>query len=119
MSKRKYIHFLNDILASSEKIISLIKNKSANDFARDWIRVDAMIRNLEIIGEAVKHLPEEVKEKHNQVEWKKISGLRDILIHEYFGVNYNILWDISKNKIPGLKRQIQIIIQDMQIENYG
>ncbi len=112
MSKRKYIHFLHDILTSSEKIIFLIENKSFDKFVQDWVIVDATIRNLEIIGEAVKNLPDEIKRKYPFVEWKKIAGLRDILIHEYFGVNYNILWDIVKNKIPELKNQITKIIKE-------
>jgi len=113
MSERKYLQFLNDIIISSGKIIQLVGDNSFDEFINDWVKVDALVRNLEIIGEAVKHLPEEVKQKYSQVEWKKIGGLRDILIHEYFGINYNILWDIGKNKIPDLKRQIQIIIQAM------
>lgn len=91
MSKRKYTHFLKDILTSSEKILTLIENKSFDKFAQDWVVVDATIRNLEVIGEAVKNLPHELKKKYPEIEWKKIAGLRDILIHEYFGINYNIL----------------------------
>ena len=114
MSKRKFIHFLNDILVSSEKIISLVENKSFDKFVQDWVIVDATIRNLEIIGEAVKNLPDEIKRKYPFIEWKKIAGLRDILIHEYFGVNYNILWDIVKNKIPELKVQITKIVDELK-----
>ncbi|MCM8816838.1 MAG: DUF86 domain-containing protein [Candidatus Omnitrophica bacterium] len=113
MPKRKFILLLNDILKSSEKILILSKNKSRNDFIQNWILVDATIRNLEIIGEAVKILPYELKKRYPHIEWKKIAGLRDILIHEYFGINYTILWDIVKNKIPDLKEQIQKIIEEL------
>ena len=65
------------------------------------------MRNLEVIGEAVKKLPEELKANHPEVEWKKISGLRDILIHEYSGIDLKILWDIVSNKIPGLNSSIK------------
>jgi uncharacterized protein with HEPN domain len=78
----------------------------------DWVIVDAIIRNLEIIGEAVKHLPNQLKQKYVDIEWKKIIGLRDVLIHEYVGINYKILWDIVKNKIPELKKQIKGIMED-------
>jgi uncharacterized protein with HEPN domain len=74
------------------------------------VSVDATIRNLEIICEAVKRLPDELKQKYSDVEWRKIGGLRDILIHEYFTVNYNILWDIVKRKVPNLKSQIEKIL---------
>lgn len=112
MSKRKYIQFLNDILSCSDKVIVLTKDKSIEDFVKDWVVVDATIRNLEIIGEAIKNLPAEVKKKNPQIEWKKFAGLRDILIHEYFGINYKILWDIVSNKIPELKEDIRKIIKE-------
>jgi uncharacterized protein with HEPN domain len=112
MSERKFIHFLNDILTSSEKVIILTKDKSYEEFIKDWVVIDATIRNLEIIGEAVKKLPTNLKKRYSHIEWRKIAGLRDILIHEYFGINYKILWDIVKNKIPNLKEQIEKIIKE-------
>ncbi|MBM4324677.1 MAG: DUF86 domain-containing protein [Deltaproteobacteria bacterium] len=69
--------------------------------------MDAVVRNLEIIGEAIKKLPEDIRLKYPEVEWKKIAGLRDILIHEYFGVDHEIIWDIIQNKLPLLKEQIR------------
>ncbi len=65
------------------------------------------VRSLEIIGEAVKNLPVEFKDAHPDVEWKKIAGMRDMLIHNYFGVNYKIVWDVVKNQVPDLKRKIE------------
>ena len=76
--------------------------------------IDAVIRNLEIIGEATKHLPALIKKKYPDVEWKKISGLRDILAHEYFGVDKDVLLDIIANKIPELKKEILGIIKQMR-----
>lgn len=76
------------------------------NFSANGLVHDAVIRKLEIIGEAVKKVPENVKSKHSDIEWRKIAGLRDILIHEYFGVDIDILWDIINNKRPELKEKI-------------
>lgn len=111
MSKRDYILFLEDILKSSEKILSYTGEKSYEEFVRDEMLVDATVRNLEIIGGAVKNLPAKVKQKHSNAEWEKIAGLRNILIHEYFEINYKILWDIVKNKIPQLKESMLVILK--------
>jgi len=67
---------------------------------------DAVIRNLEIIGEAAKNIPKSIKEKYPDIKWRELAGLRDILIHRYFEVNIRILWDIIKNKLPDLKRKV-------------
>ena len=68
--------------------------------------VDAVLRNLEVVGEAVKKLPQSVKTTHPGTEWLKIAGLRDILIHEYFGVDLEIIWDVIQNRLPALKNQV-------------
>lgn len=111
MSKRDYILFLEDILLSAQKILRYISNISFEEFVDNEMLIDATIRNLEIIGEAVKNLPVHVKHKYSNIEWKKITGLRDVLIHEYFGVRYTVLWDIVKNKIPPLKEQIEAVLE--------
>ena len=82
--------------------------------------IDATVRNLEVIGEAVKRIPEHVKNKHPDVEWKKIAGLRDILIHEYFGVDLEVVWDIIRNKLPEFKKEISILeTQDSPFHERG
>lgn len=112
MYKRNYTVFLKDILKSTEKILKYVNKKSFDEFVKDGMLSDAVIRNLEIIGEAVKNLPATIKQKYSKVEWKKIAGLRDILIHEYFEIDYEVLWDIVKKKVPKLKEQIVTILKE-------
>jgi len=76
------------------------------EFKSDEKTMDAVLRNLEVIGEVVKNLPDEIKENNPDIDWKGISRLRDILSHAYFGVDEEIIWDIIQNKIPQLKEKI-------------
>ena len=108
---RDYKVYLNDILTSISKIERYMDNLSFQEFTQDGMRVDAVVRNLEVIGEAAKHVPKEIRRKYPLVEWRKVSGLRDILIHEYFGVDLDILWDIAKNKLPTLKKGMERILE--------
>lgn len=70
----------------------------------------SFVRSLEVIGEAVKNLPDEFKVQHSDVEWKKIAGMRDMLIHHYFGVNYKIVWDVVNNQVPDLRKKVESLI---------
>lgn len=81
-------------------------------FLEDEKTLDAVVRNLEVIGEAVKKLPENLRAKHSAVEWKKIAGLRDILIHEYFGLDAEIVGDIVQNKVPALDREVRTMLNE-------
>jgi len=109
--QRDYRIYLKDILSSISKIDEYVGDFSFQDLIKDSMRVDAVVRNLEIIGEAAKHVPEDIRKKYSFVDWRKISALRDILIHEYFGVDFDILWDIVKNKIPILKNDVKKILE--------
>ncbi len=71
----------------------------------------SFVRSLEVIGEATKNLSDSFRKKHPQIRWKDIAGLRDVLIHQYFGIDYRSVWDIVKNKIPKLKEQIEGIVE--------
>jgi uncharacterized protein with HEPN domain len=81
-----------------------------NDFAHDDLHFDAVLRNLEIIGEAVKNISEETRQKYPNVKWRKISGFRDIVAHEYFEVNEETVWDIVENEIPALLEIVKTIL---------
>ena len=109
---REYKTYLKDILKAINKIEKYTLNLSFEDFTQNPLIQDGVIRNLEIIGEAIKNIPDDVKKANPEVEWKKIAGLRDILIHAYFGIDVNIIWDIVKNKIPALKGKISQMLEE-------
>ena len=100
---RDYKLQLDDILEAIERIKQYTSDMSEEAFALDHKTQDAVIRNLEIIGEAARNLPEKIKDSTSQIQWYKIIALRNILIHEYFGVNTKILWDVITNKLGKLE----------------
>ena len=101
MSKRNPILLLNDIIESGENIIEYTKNiLSVEDFISDRKTIDAVIRNFEIIGEASNRLPTDFKNKYNLIDWNKIRGFRNRIVHNYFGVDYEIVWQILKYFLP-------------------
>lgn len=102
--------YLEDIVTAAERIASYVEGYSRESFGGDPKTVDAVVRNLEIIGEAVKQVPIQVREQAPHVEWTKIAGLRDVLIHAYFGVDLDIVWDIVQNKVPGLARDVKSLL---------
>lgn len=100
---RDYKLYLDDILDSIDRIHRYIRGMGYDQFAADDKTMDAVVRNLEIIGEASKYLPEDWRENTAEIEWKKIIGLRNILSHAYFGINPLIIWDIIQNKLKPLE----------------
>lgn len=100
MSKRGDREFLIDMLIACEKIIKYTKDLSYEDFRRNDIVIDAVVRNIEILGEASKRISEGLKKKYPEVEWREILRTRDKIIHFYFGVDLSIVWDIITVDIP-------------------
>ncbi len=108
---RDYKVYLDDILQAADKILMYVEGMTSEKFAKDPKTQDAVVRNLEIIGEAAKKVPPEIREMTPKIEWKKMAGLRDILIHEYSGVDLEIVWDVVTNKLPTLHREIRRLVR--------
>jgi uncharacterized protein with HEPN domain len=105
--------FLGHILESIESIGEYTKGQTKEKFPKAKMRQDAVIRKIEIIGEAVKNLPQHFKKKYQKIAWRDIAGMRDILIHEYFGVNINVVWKTVQEDIPKLKKQIKELYEKL------
>jgi hypothetical protein len=108
--------YVDDILEAIEKVENYVNDFSFEQFSRDTKTVDALVRNFEVIGEATKRIPAETKDKHPEIPWKMMAGTRDKLIHEYFGVNVQVLWKAVKEDLPPLKRSIKLLIQKLDKE---
>jgi uncharacterized protein with HEPN domain len=109
MSKRDWKLFVEDILESIELIESYVHTIELNDFTKDRKTIDAVVRNFEIIGEASKFIPDDIKTRYPEIDWKGIIGLRNRIAHEYFGISVSIVWDIVKRELPRLKNQMKLI----------
>ncbi len=112
--KRDLMLFIDDILENIGFIEDSTRKLSKAKFKSDRDIVDATIRRLEVIGEAVKNLPGSLTSKYPGTPWKEIAGFRDVLIHAYFGVNLDRLWNIVKHDLPGLKRQAGLVKADLE-----
>ena len=104
--------YLEDILGAIRKIHRYTHDLPQEAFAADDKTVDAVVRNLEVIGDAVKPVPADLRATQPGVEWQKIAGLRDILIHQYFGVDADILWDIVQTKLPTLESAVTALLRE-------
>jgi len=110
---RDYRVSLEDMLGSLVRIQTLTSGMSFDEFAEDLTRQEAVIRNLEIIGEASKSVSYSVRSSYPEVDWARIGGLRDVLIHQYFSIDLEIIWDIIQTKLPNLDAQVKRILSEL------
>ncbi len=116
MKKKEFI-FISHLLDSISKIEDFMQNVTKEKFDNNEEKQSAVIRQIEIMGEAVKNLPLEFKKQNKEIEWTKITGTRDRVIHHYFGVDLNIVWEIIKKDLPDLKKKVQKIKEKLEKSN--
>lgn len=114
MSRREIELYLKDIKDSIRKIEKYTRNIDFEKFSRDEEKVDAIVRNLITIGEAATNIPKEIKAKNPNVAWREIKGMRNKVIHEYFGVDEEILWKTVKEDLPVFKKQIVKLLKEIK-----
>ena len=112
--KRDYQLFLKDIIAAMESIEEFIGDMTLEELKADEKTSSAVIRKFEIVGEASKHIPLKIRDKYTNIKWKSMAGMRDRLIHAYFGIDYNLVWSAIKTEIPNLKLKLKKILSDMK-----
>ena len=112
--KREAGDYIEDIISAMDKAMDFVKNISYEEFTRDDKTVFAVVRALEIIGEAAKNIPDDIRKNYPLIPWKDMTGMRDKVIHEYFGVKLSIVWRAVKEEIPPLKPIFEKILRDLE-----
>jgi uncharacterized protein with HEPN domain len=112
--KRNHKLFVKDILDSIEKIEEFVGNMDFKNFIEDDKTKSAVVRKLEIIGEATKNIPKLIRQKYKELPWSDMAGMRDKIAHFYFGIDYEIVWKVVKERLPKIKPLIQNILNEME-----
>lgn len=111
-ARREFLDYLADIQEASQNISQFISEMAWEEFAQDQKTIYAVVRAFEIISEAAKKVPLSVQKRHPNVPWKQMAGMRDKLIHEYFGVNYEVLWKTAQEDIPPVQKLIAMVLEE-------
>lgn len=114
--KRDYKLFIKDIVEAMKAIERFVKGMGLEDLVEDDKTSSAVIRKFEIIGEATRNIPDWLREKYPQVPWKRMVGMRDRLIHGYFGIDYKLVWDAIKIELPKVKTELQKILREWEVK---
>lgn len=114
MKERIYDDYVQDILDSIEEIAIFTSGYNFETFSNDKKTINAVIRSIEVIGEASKKIPSQIRNRYATIPWKKMAGMRDKLIHEYFGIDLEILWKVAKDELPLLKQNFEQILADLE-----
>ncbi|MBS7247329.1 MAG: DUF86 domain-containing protein [Candidatus Jordarchaeales archaeon] len=112
--KKEFLDYVEDIVEAMEDAMSFVEGMNYDDFINDKRTIYAVIRALEVIGEAVKKIPNSVRNSYSQIPWKDMAGMRDKLIHEYFGIDLKRIWKTIKEDIPNLKPLFEKILKDLE-----
>lgn len=112
--KREYKFFIKDILEATESLEEFIKGMEFDEFIKDDKTKSAVINKIGIIGEAVKNIPKEVKEQYKDIPWSYMAKMRDRVIHGYFGIDYDLVWNVIKERLPEIKVEIHKILEDIK-----
>src|SRR5690242_8581696 len=104
-----YKAFLDDILEAAERIIAYSSSRTSPDFTQDKMTMDAILRNFLVIGEAAKYIPAHIRNKHPDVAWQKLISLRNVLMHEYFGIKASVVRSVVEERLPVLKDQVRLM----------
>ncbi len=107
MSKREPNLLINDILDSAHKILVYTSNLTFDEFVTNSLVIDAVVRNFEIIGEAANRLPEEFKERYPSIDWHRLRGFRNRIVHDYMGIDFSIVWQIKEFFLPGIIAELE------------
>jgi uncharacterized protein with HEPN domain len=111
--KSEWRDYLIDILESALEVEVFIAGMSYDDFFRDKKTINAVIRSLEVMGEAAKRVPEEIRAKYPEIPWKRMAGMRDKLIHEYAGVDMETVWDVATEELPAIKPMLERLKENL------
>jgi len=112
--KGEWRDYLIDILESALEVEMFIAGMSYDDFFRDKKTINAVIRSLEVMGEAAKRVPEEIRVKYPEIPWKRMAGMRDKLIHEYAGVDMETVWDVATEELPAIKPMLEQLKENLE-----